>query len=79
MDYQSISSNHFCLSVDVRGSALSPGAVAGIVFGVILLVSAVVTFVAVIYYRHHKTHTAAEVPQNVSITYHHIIFDCTEI
>ncbi|XP_039538844.1 uncharacterized protein LOC120486769 [Pimephales promelas] len=41
--------------IDVPGSALSPGAVAGIVVGVILLVSAVVGAAgAVIYYRHHE-------------------------
>ncbi|XP_039538594.1 uncharacterized protein LOC120486568 isoform X2 [Pimephales promelas] len=49
-------------SVSVIVSGLSPGAVAGICVGVILLVSAVVTFVVVIY-RHHR-HTAEQVPQD---------------
>ncbi|XP_039538626.1 uncharacterized protein LOC120486581 [Pimephales promelas] len=50
-------------SVSVIGSGLSPGAVAGIVVSVLLLVSAVVGAAgAVIYYRHHGTHTP--VPQD---------------
>jgi len=68
MDYQSISSNNVCFSVDVPGSGLSSAAVAGICVGVVLLVSVVVGAAgAVIYYRHHGTHTGE--PQNVSITY----------
>jgi len=68
MDYQSISSNNVCFSSSVPGSGLSPGAVAGICVSVLLLVSAVVGAAgAVIYYRHHGTHTP--VPQDVSITY----------
>jgi len=67
-DYQSISSNNVCLSSSVPGSGLSSAAVAGICVGaVFLLVSAVVTFVVVIY-RHHR-HTAEQIPQDVSITY----------
>jgi len=69
MDYRSISSNNVCFSVDVPGSALSPGAVAGICVSVLLLVSVVVGAAgAVIYYRHHQNN-APPVPQDVRITY----------
>ncbi|CAM4660346.1 unnamed protein product [Leuciscus chuanchicus] len=52
----------FNLSViDVPGSGLSSGAVAGIVVGVLLVFAAAVT-AAVIYYRHRKSH--APVPQD---------------
>jgi len=63
------SNNNVCFSVDVPGSGLSPGAVAGICVAVVLLVSVVVgAAVAVIYYRHHENN-APPVQQDVSITY----------
>ncbi|CAM4660233.1 unnamed protein product [Leuciscus chuanchicus] len=47
--------------IDVPGSGLSSGAVAGIVVGVLLVFAAAVT-AGVIYYRHRKSH--APVPQD---------------
>ncbi|XP_056109177.1 uncharacterized protein LOC130086999 [Rhinichthys klamathensis goyatoka] len=49
--------------IDVPGSGLSSGAVAGIVVAVVLLVFAAVT-AAVIYYRHHRTYAPAAQSEN---------------
>ncbi len=45
MDNQSLSSNNGCLSLAVPGLGLSPGAIAGIVVAVVLLLTAAVAAV----------------------------------